>query len=95
MNETYIPIGQAPFRAAHWISDETNNVANMIKMLVDHDLKFKFETVYEEYDISIEVYRGDQMVADVPEHHWLAILPDQTLKTYSNKEFVANFKENK
>ena len=95
MNETYIPIGQAPFRAARWVSDDADKVASFLKLLIDHDLRFKFETVYEEYDITIDVFRGPTRIEEVDDGHWLAVLPDQTVKKYTDREFIANFKENK
>ena len=98
MNETYVPKDAVAFRAAKWEYDEPAVVAKFIKLLIDHNLTFHFDTVYDGSTVQVEVEwprtdtRAGQAVT-VDNYEWLAVKPDGTLEIYTDYVFTQKFRK--
>lgn len=98
MNETYVPKDMVAFRASKWEYDEPAVVASFIKLLIDHNLTFHFDTSYDSGSVQVEVERPSTEIrpgqaVTVDNYEWLAVKPDGTLEIYTDYAFSQKFRK--
>lgn len=97
MNELYVPKDTTPpFRAAQWEYDQTDKVANFLKLLIDHNLTFSFDSNYDssyvEVDIRIPREARQPMLITVENLNWFAII-DGAHEVFTDYEFNQKFRK--
>lgn len=98
MNKKYIPKDAAPVSAAQWVGDDPDKVAEFLKMLIDHNFRFCFESLYEESEVNVDIHRqqdGDKptFITTIDHWVWLVIHSNGRLEEMSDAAFNIKYRE--
>lgn len=94
MNKKYMPKDAFQVSAARWLHQDVKAVAEFLKMLIDNNLQFCFDTCYEVLTVDIDIHDRDGKYLKTIDHgDWLVIGRDGKLEEMTDPKFNDKYRE--
>jgi hypothetical protein len=94
VNKKYLPKDAFQVSAARWLYQDVKVVAEFLKMLIDNNLQFCFDSCHEESTVDIDIHGRDGKYLKTVDHgNWLVIGHDGKLEEMSDSYFNEKYRE--